>query len=122
MFGIMRKVLLPNLRTIQDDPGIERDHLVFGDKQWIDLNLFDSRKAFTPSTEVRLGLMGWIGRPAKSRFSIRARPTLFGASLAPIRATVPGFSIALRTGRRSMTAVRSVFSFSFGGWLILGRD
>src|SRR5271157_133441 len=44
-------------------------------------------------------------RPDESRFSIRVRPTLFGASVAPIKAIFLGSSMDRRIGRRSRTAV-----------------
>src|SRR5271166_5702980 len=51
-------------------------------------------------------------RPDERRFSIRVRPTLFGASVAPIKAIFFGSSIDRRTGRRSRSAVGIGFDLS----------
>src|SRR5262245_59593041 len=75
-------------------------------------------KALTPRTLFRFRLIGYKVRPDESRFSMRVRPTLSGASVAPIKAIACGLNIAPRIGLRSTTAILTDFDFLPAGLLI----
>src|SRR4029077_14494579 len=78
-------------------------------------------KALMPRTLVRFRLTGKRLPPKERRFSIRVRPTLLVASVAPISATVFGFNIARRTGLRSPTGLGKLGARGSAGLLMLRR-
>ena len=75
-------------------------------------------KALTPRTLFRFRLIGYKVRPDESRFSIKVRPTLCGAAVAPIKAIACGLNIARRIGLRSTTVILMDFDLLPGGLLI----
>jgi hypothetical protein len=69
----------------------------------------------------RFRLIGYKGRPDERRFFIKVRPTLSGASVAPIKAIACGLNITRRIGLRSTNAIPMDFDFWLAGLFILDR-